>query len=107
MSVFSTQLCEPLVCYPSNLLSGSSFLPSNLPVWKKYTLYTFNGGGGGGHQVIGEEWASDRWTPAAKSLYRLSVLDDILLWCLYTKLVHGQEGKKAYHAGHVDVRLLE
>ncbi len=69
MLVFSTQFCELLPLY--NLLSGSTLPPPSplptFPVWISI-LYTrmqcVRGGGGYGF------WASDRKTPAAKSIYR-------------------------------------
>jgi hypothetical protein len=56
--------------------------PSPVPVNKYTVLYCTSiqcvGWGGGGTGF----WASDRWTPAAKSLYRSIFLDDDNLDCL-------------------------
>jgi hypothetical protein len=66
-------------CCPYNLLTVQ--LPSPLSCVNKYTVYTNTVCVGGGGVSTGF-WLSDRWTSAAKSLYRLIFLDDNILHCL-------------------------
>jgi hypothetical protein len=68
-----------VICCPSNLLSGSTVPPPPpFPLWISilYTCIQRARGGGMGFS------ASDRLTPAAKSLYRSTFLDDDILHCL-------------------------